>query len=69
MRSDVDKAVSDLTAIRKMRGLSIEKVSELTEIAVRSLHAYEKRDRVPSSITLSRWAEAFESQIRIMPKE
>jgi transcriptional regulator with XRE-family HTH domain len=69
MRPDVAKAVADLTAIRKMRGLSIERVCELTEFARRTLQSYEAGDRIPSAIALSRWAEAFDSQIRIMPRE
>lgn len=53
MRSDIDKAIADLTAIRKMRGLSIEDVAGLTEISVRSLQAFEARQRSPTAMTLS----------------
>jgi transcriptional regulator with XRE-family HTH domain len=69
MRADVDKAISDLVAIRKMRGLSIEDVSGLSEIGERSLRAYEDRKRLPSALRLSQWAEVFGCQIMLMPRQ
>lgn len=69
MRADVDKAISDLTAIRKMRGMSLEDVAGMTEINLRSLQYFERRKRMPSALTLSRWAEVFDARIMIMPKE
>ena len=69
MPPDVAKAITDLAAIRKMRGLSIERISELSEIKLRTLFAYEAGDRVPSSLTLSRWAATLGCQIMIMPKQ
>ena len=69
MLPDVAKAITDLATIRKIRGMSIGQISELSEIKLRTLFAYERGDRVPSAMTLSRWAAALGCQIMIMPKQ
>jgi transcriptional regulator with XRE-family HTH domain len=69
MLPDVAKAITDLATFRKMRGVSIEQITELSEINLRTLFAYKRGDRVPSAMTLSRWAAELGCQIMFMPKQ
>ena len=49
--------------------MSIGQLSELSEIKLRTLFAYKRGDRVPSAMTLSRWAAELGCQIMIMPAQ
>ena len=69
MLPDIAKTITDLATIGKMRGVSIGQISELSETKLRTLFAYKRGDRVPSAMTLSRWAAELGCQIMFMPKQ